>query len=187
MSPASSSTTLASSDRPFFIVNAVVSTAALAFLAYLLMIHRGSPGSVDLRFMPAVNATLNGLSASLLVAGWLAVKRRALKLHKYCMVSAFSSSALFLVGYVAYHYVHGDTKYQGTGPLRTAYLILLASHVILSMAVVPLSLTAFYFAFKKAFIQHKRVTRWALPIWLYVSVTGVLVFFMLRGSAPAVP
>jgi putative membrane protein len=190
MLPASSPTTSpssASSDRPFFIVNAVVSAAALAFLAYLLMIHRGSPGTVDLRFMPAVNATLNGLSASLLVAGWLAIKNKAPTLHKYCMVSAFSSSALFLVGYVAYHYVHGDTKYQGTGPLRTVYLLILASHVLLSMAVVPLSLTAFYFAFKKAFARHKKVTRWALPIWLYVSVTGVVVFFMLRGSAPAVP
>jgi len=187
MLPVSSPATPAASDRPFFIVNAVVSTAALAFLAYLLMIHRGSPGSVDLRFMPAVNAALNAVSASLLVVGWLAIKRRSPTLHKYCMVSAFSSSALFLVGYVAYHYVHGDTKYQGTGPMRAVYLIVLASHVILSMAVVPLSLTAFYFAFKRAFDKHKKVTRWALPIWLYVSVTGVLVFFMLRGSAPAVP
>jgi putative membrane protein len=187
MPAASSPSAPVSSDRPFFIVNAVVSTAALGFLAYLLMIHRGSPGSVDLRFLPAVNASLNALSASLLVAGWIAVKKRALVLHKYCMVSAFSASALFLVCYVAYHYVHGDTKFQGTGAIRGVYLAILASHVLLSMAVVPLALTAFYFAFKKAFLKHKKVTRYALPIWLYVSVTGVVVFLMLRGSAPAVP
>ncbi|MFO0755845.1 MAG: DUF420 domain-containing protein [Byssovorax sp.] len=181
------SPTSPTSDRTFFVVNAVVSVTALAFLAYLLMIHRGSPGTIDLRFMPAVNAALNGLSASLLVAGWIAIKNKAPRAHKYCMVSAFSASALFLVGYVAYHYVHGDTKYQGQGPLRTIYLLILASHVLLSMAVVPLSLSAFYFAFKRSFATHKKITRWALPIWLYVSVTGVVVFFMLRGSAPAVP
>ena len=179
--------TAPTSDRRFFLINAIVSVVALAFLAYLLMVHRGSPGTVDLRFMPAVNATLNGLSASLLVAGWIAIKNKAPRAHKYCMVSAFSASALFLVGYVAYHYVHGDTKYQGHGPLRTIYLLILASHVLLSMAVVPLSLSAFYFAFKRSFATHRKITRWALPIWLYVSVTGVVVFFMLRGSAPAVP
>jgi putative membrane protein len=187
MSTATSPALPAKNDRLFFIVNAVVSVAALAFLGYLLMVHRGSPGSVDLRFMPAVNATLNGLSATLLVAGWVAIKNKAPRAHKFCMVSAFSASALFLIGYVAYHYVHGDTKYQGTGPLRTIYLIILASHVLLSMGVLPLALSAFYFAFTRAFERHKKVTRWALPIWLYVSVTGVVVFLLLRGSAPAVP
>lgn len=176
----------ASPDRAFFVFNAVLSTVALAFLAWILMLRDVTPGaSHDLAFLPAVNAALNATSAALLTTGWFAIKRRNRRLHKFCMVSAFVASALFLVCYVTYHYVHGDTRYQGTGAIRTAYLAILASHVILSMAVVPLALTSFYFAFRRAFDRHKKVTRWALPIWLYVSVTGVVIFFMLRDSMAA--
>jgi putative membrane protein len=88
-------------------------------------------------------------------------------------------SGLFLIGYVAYHFVHGDTKY--TGAYRSVYLPLLASHVLLSMAVLPLALAAFWFAVRQQFVTHKKVTRVLWPIWLYVSVTGVAVFFFLHG------
>lgn len=186
MSAATTSLTNPPSDRPFFVFNAVLSTAALGFLAWILLFRRASTdGTIDLRFLPAVNAGFNALAASLLVAGYVAIKRKARRLHKYCMVSAFVASTLFLVCYVSYHYVHGDTRYQGTGPIRTLYLAILASHVLLSMSVVPLALSSFYFALRRSFTKHKRVTRWALPIWLYVSVTGVVIFFMLRGSMPA--
>jgi len=175
-----------SSDRPFFVFNALLSTAALAFLAWILVIRGGSAGGsrVDLSFLPAVNAGFNALAASFLVAGYVAIKRKAQRVHKYCMVSAFAASSLFLICYVIYHYVHGDTRFQGTGAMRVVYLLVLASHVLLSMSVVPLALTSFYFAYRRAFVKHKKVTRWALPIWLYVSVTGVIIFFMLRGSMP---
>lgn len=177
-----------SSDRAFFIFCAVVSTAALGFLAWLLLIRQGdASATVDLRFMPAVNAGLNSLSAVLLTAGWIAIRRGNRKLHPYLMVSAFASSALFLAGYVAYHYVHGDTKFQGTGTIRTVYLLILATHVLLSMGVVPMALTTFYFSWRKSWARHRKLARVLLPIWLYVSVTGVVIFFMLRGSAPAVP
>jgi putative membrane protein len=175
-------------DRAFFAFTGVVSTAALAFIGYLLLVRRGgSPGAADLRFLPAVNAGLNATAASLLAAGWLAIRRRQRRVHQYLMVGAFAASALFLVCYLAYHYVHGDTRYAGTGPLRAVYLAVLASHVLLSIPVVPLALTAFYFAYRRQFARHRRVTRWLAPIWLYVSVTGVVVFFMLRGSLPAAP
>lgn len=176
------------SDRAFFVFTGVVSTAALAFLAYILMVRRGgAAGSVDLRFLPAVNASLNATAAALLIAGWVAIRRGARRAHQYFMVSAFVASALFLVCYLAYHFVHGDTHYAGTGPLKAVYRLLLASHVLLSMPVVPMALVSFYFAWRKAFDRHRRVTRWLAPIWVYVSVTGVLVFFMLRGSLPAAP
>lgn len=176
------------SDVPFFVFNALLSIAALAFLAYLLVVRRGTAGAgADLRFLPAVNAALNATAASFLVAGWVAIRRKAVAAHKYCMVSAFAASSLFLVSYVVYHYVHGDTKYAGTGPLRAVYLAILASHVLLSMAVVPLALTSLYYAVRRSFARHRRVARWTLPIWLYVSATGVIIFFMLRASAPAVP
>src|SRR4051794_38534290 len=100
------------SDRMFYVFNAVLSTAALAFLLYILVLRRGA-GGVDLRFLPPVNAALNATAASLLVAGLIAIKRRAIFVHKYLMVSAFVASSLFLICYLAYHFVHGDTKFQG--------------------------------------------------------------------------
>jgi putative membrane protein len=170
-------------DRRFFTFNAVVSTAALAFLAWLLLIPRGAEGGYDLSFMPAVNASLNALAAVLLLAGYVAIKNKNPELHKRLMVSAFAASTLFLIGYVAYHYVHGDTKFTGVGPIRTVYFAILISHVLLSMAVVPLALTSFYFALNRRFTTHAKVARVLFPIWLYVSVTGVVIFFMLRPGA----
>jgi putative membrane protein len=175
------------SDRAFFVLIGAVSALALALLAYLLLVRRGGlVDGVDLRFMPAVNAGLNACAAALLLAGWVAIRRGARALHQRLMVAAFGASSLFLVGYLAYHAVHGDTRYAGTGTARAVYLLVLASHVLLSMAVVPGALLAFYFAWRGAFARHRRVTRWLAPVWLYVSVTGVLIFFMLRGSLPAV-
>jgi putative membrane protein len=176
------------SHRAFYVFNAILSAAALAFLAYILLIRRGTAGSgLNLRFLPAVNASLNATSAVLLTAGYVFIRRRAVRLHQYCMVSAFIASSLFLVCYLLYHYTHGDTKFQGSGPIRAIYLAVLASHVLLSMTIVPLALSSLYFAFRRSWVRHKRIARWTLPIWLYVSVTGVLIFWMLRGSTPAVP
>ena len=176
-------------DRQFYVFNAVVSALALAFIAWILLGRTAGPtGEIDLRFQPAVNAALNSLATVLLVAGWVAVKRRAVRVHKRLMVAAFAASSLFLVGYLTYHYVHGDTKFQGVGTIRIVYFAILISHVLLSMAVVPMALSAFWFAWRKQFARHTRVTRILLPIWLYVSVTGVVIWFMLRDSvAAAIP
>jgi putative membrane protein len=185
-SPAPRPLLVRASDRSFYVFNAVLSIAALAFLSYILLVRRGA-GGADLRFLPPVNASLNALAASLLCAGYVAIRRRAQRAHKYLMVSAFAASALFLVCYLAYHFVHGDTKYQGTGPIRAVYFAILITHILLSMSVMPLALTTFYFAYKASFVKHRKIAKVTLPIWLYVSVTGVIIFFMLRGSAPAVP
>jgi putative membrane protein len=174
--------TLARSDRVFLAVNALVSTLALSFIAYVLLRKTASDGP-DLRFLPAVNAGFNALSASCLVLGYIAIRRRSVSLHRICMVTAFAFSSLFLVGYLIYHSVHGDTKFAGTGAVRAVYLGLLGSHIVLSITVVPLALTSFWLAFTRSFVRHRRLNRIFLPIWLYVSVTGVLLFFMLRGSA----
>jgi putative membrane protein len=169
-------------DRTFFAWNAVVSTAAVAFIAFILRRDATPAGTIDLTFVPALNAVFNALSATCLVAGWVAIRRKAIQVHRLCMVTAFALSAVFLVGYLSYHYVHGDTRYSGTGPLRTIYLTVLASHILLSITVVPGALTAFYFALTRQFERHRRLNRIFLPIWLYVSVTGVVIFLMLRGS-----
>jgi putative membrane protein len=173
------------SDRAFFVFNAVLSTVALSALAYLLLVRRGTAGELDLSFMPSINASLNATAAACLILGYVAIRSGRARLHKFSMVSAFAASSLFLVGYLTYHFVHGDTRYQGTGALRVVYLLILASHVLLSMTVVPLALTTFFFAYKGAFARHRRVAKVTLPIWLYVSITGVIVFFMLRGSPSA--
>lgn len=179
----SSLETAKTSDRPFWIVNAVVSIVALAVLAYLLLLRQGSPGDrTALSFMPAVNACFNGASAVLLVLAVLAIKKKQVARHQALMLSAFASSTFFLVGYLAYHYVHGDTKYPGTGGMRAFYLAVLASHVLLSIPVVPLCLAAFYYAFRRSFVTHKRITKVLFPMWLYVSVTGVVVFLLLRSA-----
>lgn len=167
------------SDRTFFAFNAVLSSVAVLFIAFILL--RGhSAGGPDLSFMPAVNATFNALSALCLVLGYVAIRRKKIAVHRLLMVTAFACSALFLVGYLSYHFVHGDTKFSGVGPIRVVYFLLLVSHILLSLSVVPLALTSFYFAFTRAFARHRRLNRVFLPIWLYVSLTGVLIFFMLR-------
>jgi len=169
----------ARSDRAFYAFNAVLSSVAVAFIAFILLRGKGG-GGPDLSFMPAINACFNGLSALCLLAGYVAIRQKKIAVHRLLMVSAFASSSLFLVGYLSYHFVHGDTKFTGVGPIRAVYFALLISHILLSLSVVPLALTSFYFAFKRSFSRHRRLNRVFLPIWLYVSVTGVLIFLMLR-------
>ncbi|MDB4973157.1 MAG: hypothetical protein JWN48_1498 [Myxococcaceae bacterium] len=167
-------------DRNFMIANGVVSALALGLLAWILLLRHPTGGTADLSFMPAVNAGFNALAAVLLLAGLRAIKRHDRQQHKRLMISAFCASSLFLVGYVVYHYVHGDTKYTGTGALRVAYFAVLISHILLSATVVPMALAAFYYAFRARFSTHKKITRFLYPVWLYVSITGVVIFFMLR-------
>lgn len=174
-------------DRAFFVFTAVFSTAALTLLAYILMVRKGGGlEGLDLRFMPAVNATLNTLAATCLTAGWLTIRRGSRRVHQWLMVGAFVASTVFLVGYLAYHYVHGDTKFAGVGAIRAVYFFILITHILLSVPVVPMALLAFYFAWRQSFTRHRKVTRLLAPIWLYVSVTGVLIYFLLRGSPTAV-
>ena len=136
--------------------------------------------------LPGINAALNATSAVLLTAGYLLIRQRRVTAHKACMLSAFATSTLFLACYLVYHYRVGHVAYQGTGVIRYLYLVILGSHVILAFSVLPLSLTTLYRAMRRQFQQHKRIARWTLPIWLYVSVTGVVVYWMLYGSHRAV-
>lgn len=168
------------SDRSFWVFNAVISTAAVGFLGWLLLVREGGGVNADLGFMPGVNAGLNATSATLLVSGLAAIRSGRRELHKRLMVSAFVASAVFLVGYVLYHYAHGDTPYQGEGAIRIVYFTVLITHVVLSIVMLPMILTTFYLAARKRFASHKKLARWTLPIWLYVSVTGVVIYFMLR-------
>src|SRR3954470_8497708 len=118
------------SDRTFFAFNAVLSTLAVAFIAFILL--RGkSAGGPDLSFMPAVNASFNALSALCLIAGYIAIRQKKIAIHRLLMVSAFACSSLFLVGYLSYHFVHGDTKFTGIGQIRLVFFPLFISHIFL--------------------------------------------------------
>jgi uncharacterized membrane protein YozB (DUF420 family) len=129
--------------------------------------------------LPAVNAALNSLSAILLVGGYLFIKSRNIKAHKACMLSAFASSILFLASYLVYHYQVGSVPFKGQGGIRLVYFTILLTHTILATTVVPLALVTLFRAFKERFDAHRRIARWTFPIWLYVSVTGVIVYWML--------
>jgi uncharacterized membrane protein YozB (DUF420 family) len=129
--------------------------------------------------LPAVNAALNSLSALLLVSGYLFIKSRNIKAHKACMLAAFTSSALFLISYLVYHYQVGSVPFKDQGAIRTLYFAILLTHTILAASVVPLALITLTRALKQRFAAHRRIARWTFPIWLYVSVTGVIVYWML--------
>ncbi len=129
--------------------------------------------------LPALNATLNATSGVLLIIGWLMIKRGRVTAHKAFMGAAFVVSTLFLVSYLVYHYHAGSVPFTGTGSIRTVYFTILVTHIILAAAVVPLASVTIVLALRGRFAAHKRIARWTLPIWLYVSVTGVIVYLML--------
>ena len=134
--------------------------------------------------LPAVNATLNGLSALLLAAGFVCIKRKQVAAHRACMIAAFSTSVLFLICYLTYHYLGGFTRFQNPAWFRPWYLLLLATHTILAVVIVPLILVTLYRALKERFDLHKKIARWTWPLWMYVSVTGVLVYLILYQIFP---
>ncbi len=136
--------------------------------------------------LPAANATLNGLSALLLLAGLGCIKRRQVTAHKACMVAAFVVSMLFLVCYLVYHAQVGSVPFKGLGAIRTAYLTILITHTVLAVLVPPLAIVTLVLGLRGRFVRHARVARWTLPIWLYVSVTGVVVYLMLYHLVPPV-
>jgi uncharacterized membrane protein YozB (DUF420 family) len=129
--------------------------------------------------LPSLNAALNALSAVLLVGGYLFIKSRNINAHKRCMLAAFTSSILFLASYLFYHYQVGSVPFKGQGGIRVVYFTVLLTHTVLATVVVPLALVTLFRAFRERFDAHRRIARWTLPIWLYVSVTGVIVYAML--------
>ena len=129
--------------------------------------------------LPALNASLNATSFVLLVTGWLLIKSGRREAHKWCMIAALAVSALFLTSYVIYHLNVGSVPFQKTGWIRTVYLAVLIPHVILAAAIVPMILVTVSRALSNRFDKHKKIARITLPLWLYVSVTGVIVYVML--------
>jgi uncharacterized membrane protein YozB (DUF420 family) len=129
--------------------------------------------------LPAVNATLNAIASIFLVIGWMLIKRGRRDQHRVAMLAAFATSTLFLVGYVIYHYNVGSRPYQGQGTIRVVYFVILISHIILAAFTLPMAIITLSNGLRERWVQHRRIARWTLPVWLYTSVTGVIVYWML--------
>jgi putative membrane protein len=134
---------------------------------------------VQLTDLPALNASLNAIAAVLLVIGYILIRRRKIAQHRLVMLSAFATSALFLTSYLVYHANVGSRPFPGQGPIRTIYFTILFTHVVLAAAILPMALITLNHALRQRFTRHVPIARWTLPIWLYVSVTGVIVYLML--------
>jgi uncharacterized membrane protein YozB (DUF420 family) len=134
---------------------------------------------IDITSLPALNATLNGTSAIFLLAGYLCIRRGRADLNKRCMLGALTTSALFLTSYVIYHANTGSRPFEGQGSIRVVYFAILITHVVLAATILPLALVTAARGLRSQFGRHVRIARWTLPIWLYVSVTGVVIYLML--------
>lgn len=172
---------------PSYVIPACLafSLVALAFLVWLIYFNPGSDGH-DFAFLSAVNAGLNAASALCLFLGYAAIRKGSWEKHRNLMLAALVFSALFLVSYIIYHTFQGETRFLGQGLVRPIYFFILISHIGLSAICLPLILITVSCSLLKLFPVHKKWARWTFPIWSYVSVTGVVIFFMLKifGSAP---
>ena len=169
------------SNRTAVGVILVLSAVVFTFLFWLVYIKPAAGYHSQLiAALPAVNATFNSLSTVFLICGLIAILNGRYAMHMRFMFSALTSSALFFVCYVIYHNAHGDTHFPGTGVVKPIYYTILISHIVLSGIAVPLILTSFYLSLSGRYTLHRRVSRFTFPIWLYVSITGVVVFVMLK-------
>lgn len=158
----------------------ILSIAAIGFLFWLLYVHHAAAGSAgEFAFLAPLEAAFNAASAIALLLGLRFIKQRRITAHRNAMISAFIFSSLFLVAYIVHHALHGDMIFAGHGAIRVIYLAILISHIVLSAVALPLILIAFFFAFTGRFPQHRKITPITYPLWLYVSVTGVVVYAML--------
>ncbi len=175
----SSSRAINLTPKQFGVTNALVTLTAIGFLIWVVYFHEGSEGT-SRASVPVINAILNGTSAVLISLGLWAIKQRKRTLHMRLMLAAFASSALFLVNYVYYHLSHGDTHFVGQGVVRPVYFSVLISHVLLSVVTFPMILTSLYLGLSNRLVTHRRLSKWTWAGWMYVSVTGVVVYFMLH-------
>ena len=134
---------------------------------------------MDLSNLPALNAILNSISGLFLVSGYVMIRRRRISAHRACMLGAFTTSTLFLVSYLTYHANVGSVAFTGQGPIRLVYFTILITHIVLAAVILPLALITLVHALRERFDRHARIARWTFPVWLYVSVTGVVVYVML--------
>jgi putative membrane protein len=168
------------SDRVALPVIGLLSLVIVGVVAALLLgAPAGGAATAGVAALPALNAALNASSAVLLGAGYVLIRRRRIAAHRACMLAAASVSTAFLVSYVVYHALAGSRAFTAEGWVRAVYFPVLISHIVLAAGMVPFVLTTLYRALAGDFVRHARLARWTLPVWMYVSVTGVAVYWML--------
>jgi putative membrane protein len=170
-----------SPKKATFVILAVSAVALVALVGVIYGHGRADRVSPWVAWLPAVNALLNATSAVFLVLAYRAIRRRDVVTHSRLVLVSLAASTLFLVCYVVYHSVHGDTKFAGQGLVRPLYFFVLTSHVLLSAVTLPLVFFSLFLSLSGRFAKHRSIARYTLPVWLYVSVTGVLVFVLLRA------
>lgn len=180
MTTAAPSAKTRSGTGPAIAAILAISAAATIFLFWLIYVHPAAAASTQYAFLPAMNAVFNGLAATALLIGYTFIRAGRIRQHRAAMITAFVFSTLFLVGYIAHHALHGDIRYPVHAALRSVYLPILASHIILATLTLPLVLVTFFFSLSGRIPQHRKIARWTFPLWLYVSVTGVVAYVMLR-------
>jgi len=169
---------------PLSVVAAIIAVSVVASLFLFWLVYYHAPADVTgthLLFLPALNAFLNALAAMALVVGFLFIRAQNIGLHRASMFTAFIFSSLFLVCYITNYALHGEMHFLGQGTVRSIYFPLLISHIILAVVVLPMILITFFLSLSGRFPAHKKLARYTFPIWLYVSVTGVIVYLMLAA------
>jgi len=168
--------------RAFVVANTLATAAVMTFLIWLIYFNRGTDSAIaSSSTLPAINAVLNGSSAILIAAALAAAKRRRYRIHASLMIAALGTSACFLCTYIYYHLQHGDSRFLGTGWIRPVYFTVLVSHIVLSMVAFPMIVTSLFLAVTRRFKTHRRVSRYTWAAWMYVSVSGVAVYFLLHA------
>ncbi|MDP0498996.1 MAG: DUF420 domain-containing protein [Verrucomicrobiota bacterium JB022] len=172
-------------NRAVVVGNIVLSVLIVAFLFWLIYAFELKEATFTLPWLPSFNAACNALSTLLVAAGIQRIYAHDKRGHGYLMAGATAVSGAFLVGYLLHHTLHGDTRYLGTGLLRPLYFVILITHIIMATLTLPLVTTTLSFAALRRFDAHRRIARWTYPCWLYVSITGVVVYVFLRWLNPA--
>ena len=169
---------------PPAVVAAILAVSALASLFLFWLIYFHPPADVagtQLAFLPALDALLNALAAIALVIGFVFIRAKNIAAHRASMFTAFVFSTVFLVAYITNYALHGEMHFQGQGNIRWVYFPLLISHIILAVVVLPMILITFFLSLTARFASHRKLARYTFPIWLYVSITGVIVYLMLAS------
>lgn len=179
MNTANQNSPATGSDKKFLILIAILSIAIPVVVAMLFFMPKEGSSTVDVSFLPTLHAILNSMTAIALVVGYYNIRKGNIKVHRGAMATAFGLSAIFLVSYVTYHFLGERTIYGGEGFLKLFYYFILLTHIVLAVVIVPLVLLSMYFALTEQFVRHRRVSKWTFPIWLYVAITGVLVYILI--------
>ncbi len=166
-------------DKKFLTVITVLSVLIPITVALLFFMPKDGGRSVDVSFLPTLHAILNSLTAIALLVGYYQVKHNNTRAHRAAMLTAFGLSTLFLVSYVTYHFLGERTIFGGEGALKYIYYFILLTHIVLAIVIVPLVLLSVYFGITNQLSRHRRISKWTFPIWLYVAVTGVLVYILI--------